>query len=66
MTGTQHISIERVCDSNERKLKEIIADENLSQVCSMDKGESEIVIVDKSSAGESESESVHKSINTKK
>ena len=41
-------------------------DENLLQACSTDKGESEGIIIDVSSTEESESESVHKSINKEK
>ena len=55
-----------VCDSDERESKGIIADENLSHVCSADEIESESVIVNESSTEESESESVHKIINTNK
>ena len=64
MDGTQEILILYVCDSDERKPKGIIADEILSRACYMDKSKSESIIVNESSFEESESESVHKSINT--
>ena len=64
MTGTQQIPILQVCDSDESKSKGIITDKNLSQVCSTDKSESEIVIINESSTDDSESEIVQKSINT--
>ena len=63
MTGTQHIPILKVCDLEESESRDILVDENLSQVCSTDKGESESVIFDESYTEESESESVHKSVN---
>ena len=66
MTGTQNIPISHVCDLEERESKGIIADENLSQVFSIDKSESESFIVDESSMEEIKLESVHKSINTNK
>ena len=44
MTGTQQITILHVCDLDERKSKEILAEQKLSQVCSTDKGKSESVI----------------------
>ena len=66
MTGTQHITISDVCSLDESKLDWIIADEKSLQVCSVDNSKSESVIVNKSSTEESKSESVHKSINTKK
>ena len=66
MTGTQYIPISQVFSSDESKSKGIIADEDLLQVCSKDECESESVIVDKSSTQESESKSVHKSINANK
>ena len=40
MTGTQQIPISHVCELDERKSKYFLVDENLSQVCSTDKGES--------------------------
>ena len=66
ITDTQHIPISQVCDSDERGSKEIIADKNLLKVCSKDKSESEIVIVNESSMEDIKSESVHKIINTNK
>ena len=63
MTGGQQILISYVFDSDESESKEILADENLSQVCSTDKYGSENVIVDESSMEKSEPESIHKSIN---
>ena len=66
MTGTQHIHISRICSMGYSKSKGIITDENLSQVCSADKRESEIITVNEISMEDSESESVHKSINTNK
>ena len=66
MTETQHIPISHLCDLNERESKGIITDKKLSQVCSMDKRKLESVIFDESSMKESESEIIHKSINTNK
>ena len=66
MIGTQQILISHVCDSDERKSKGILADENLFQVCYTDESESESVIVDERSTEESESESIHKSPHTDK
>ena len=63
MTDMQHILISHVFDSDEIKPKEILADENLSQLCSTYKSESETIIVDESFTEGSESESVHQSIN---
>ena len=63
MTSMQHILISRVYDSDYSKSKEIPADKTLSQYCSTDKSESEIIIVDESSTEESESESANKRIN---
>ena len=40
MTGMQQIPISYVCDSEDSKSKGIIADKNLSQVCSTDECES--------------------------
>ena len=48
------------------KSKYILTDKKLSQFCSTDKSESESIIVDEYYTEESESESVHKSINTNK
>ena len=66
ITGTQQIPISHVCDLDEWKSKEIITDKNLSQFCFTNESKSESVIVDEISTNESESESVHKSINTNK
>ena len=65
MTCTQHIPISYVCDSDERKSKGILVDEKLSKFYYTDESESESVIVNENSTEESESESGHKSINTK-
>ena len=62
----QQIPILHVCDSDKRKLKNILADKHLSQVYSTYKGESESVVVDESSTEDREPESVHKIINTNK
>ena len=66
VTGTQHIPTLYVYDQDEKKSKGIITDKNLSQVCSTDKSESEIGIVDEISTEESKSKRVHKSINKNK
>ena len=66
MTSMQHIHISHVCDLDDSKSKGIISDEKLSQVCSTDERKSESVIVDESYMEESESEIVHKIINTNK
>ena len=66
MTGTKQIPISHFCYTDEIKSKEFLADEKLLQVCSTDEVKSESVIVDESSTEESESESVHKSINKEK
>ena len=47
MTGMKQIPILHLCDSDKRKSKGIIANNNLSQVCSTDDSESEIIIVDR-------------------
>ena len=62
MTGTQQILILHFCKSYDNESKQILADKKISQVCSTDQGDSEIVIVDKSSKEEGESEIIHKSI----
>ena len=54
ITGMQQIPILHVCDFYKCKSKGIIADKNLSQVCSTDKSKSESVIVNKISTKESE------------
>ena len=46
MTGKKQILILHVCSTDDIKSKEFLADKNLSQVCSMDEGESESFIVD--------------------
>ena len=66
MTNTQQIPISQVCVSDESESKEILANKNLLQVCSTDKGKSEIVIVDEISTKERESEIFHKIINENK
>ena len=66
MTAPQKIPISHICDAGESESKYILADKNVSQVYSTDDGELESVIFDGSSTEESESESVHKSINTQK
>ena len=66
MTGTQKLMISHVCDSDKSKSKGIISDKNLSHVCSTEKIESESGIVDEISLEDSESESIHKSLNTNK
>ena len=66
LTVIKHIPILHVCDLEKSESKGILADENLLQVCSADKSKSKSVNADESSTKESESESVHKSINTKK
>ena len=48
MTSTQRITISHVCSSNDSKTKGIITDENLSQVYSTEKSESEGVFVNES------------------
>ena len=52
-----------VCDSDENKSKEVLADETLSQVCYTNESKSESVIVNESYTEESKLESVQKSIN---
>ena len=64
--GMQQIIILPVCDSYERKLKGILADEQLLQVCNTNESTLEIFIVDESSMEESKLESVNKSINKNK
>ena len=49
ITGVKHIPILHVCSMDDKKSKEFLVDKNLSQVCSTDKGDSKIVIVDESS-----------------
>ena len=50
MTGTKQILISQRFSTDESKPEEFLADENLSQVCSMDEDESKIIIVDNSYA----------------
>ena len=64
MASMKRIPILQVCDSNKSESKGVITDKKLSQVCSTDGSESEIVIFNESYMEESESKSVHKSINT--
>ena len=45
MTDTQQIPILYVCFTDERKSKDFLADDNLSQVYFMDEGKRESVIV---------------------
>ena len=66
MIGTQQILIFHICDLDESKSKQIIADNILSQVYSTDESKSESVIVHESFTEEIKSESVHKIINTNK
>ena len=63
MTGTQQIPSLHVCDQEESKSKEFLADESLVRVCYKDESESESIIAQGSSTDESKSECVHKSIN---
>ena len=58
ITGTQHIPISQICNSDKRKSKGIIEDKNLSKVCSTYESESESVIVDGNSVEERKSERV--------
>ena len=62
MTGKQQIPISHIFDLDRSELKEILADETLSKLCSTDESESEIIIINESSTEESESESLYKSI----
>ena len=66
ITGTQQIPILHVCDLGKSKSKGITSDETLLQVFYTDKSKSESVIVDEIYTEESESETVHKNINTNK
>ena len=59
LNGTQHILISHIFDSDKRKSKGIIAEKTYCKSVLW-------TIVDESSTEESESESVHKSINTNK
>ena len=49
ITGTQYILISHACNLDESESKDILAEENLPQVCSTDKVGSESVMVDESS-----------------
>ena len=62
----QHIPIWYVCDPEQSESKGIITDKTLSQVCSTDESEPEIVIVNESSTVENRPENVYKSIKTNK
>ena len=64
-TGTQQIPIFHVFNLDDIKSKDILSNENLLQVYSTDEGKSESVIIGESFMKESESENLHKSINTK-
>ena len=61
--GKKKNPILHVCSMDGSKSKEFLADKNLFQVCSTDKGKPESIIVDEISTEESESECFHKSIN---
>ena len=54
MTGARHIPISHICSIYNRKSKYFLTDENLSRVCSTDKGESKSVISNASSTENSE------------
>ena len=54
MAGTKQIQILNVCSTDESKSEDFLVDKTLSQVSSMDKEESKIIIVDESSTEESE------------
>ena len=62
ITGTKHMPTLHVCSTYESKLKEFLVDKTLSQICSTDKDESKVIIVDKFSTEEGESECVCKNI----
>ena len=66
MTGMQRILISHVCGLNESELKGIITERNLSQVCYVDKRESENFIVNESSTEDIKLKSVHESIKINK
>ena len=66
MNSTQQIPISHICYLYKRESTGVTTDKNLSQVCSTDEVESERVIANKSSTGDSKSERAHKSINTSK
>ena len=66
MASTQKIPNSQVCSMEERKPKGIKADKRLSHVCSTDKREPKRFIVNACSSDESESKSVHISINKKR
>ena len=52
MTATKQIPILTICFIDESELKEFLVNENLSQICSMEKYESKIIIVNKCSTGD--------------
>ena len=55
MNGTQQIPTSNVYYMDKSKLKEFLVDETSSQICSTDKDESKIIIVDKCTTKEDES-----------
>ena len=66
MTGVKHIPFLHVGSTENGESKEFLVEESLSQVCSKDKDESKIIIVDECYTDESESECTHKSVNREK
>ena len=66
MTATNQILILHVFSTYDSELKEFLVDKTLSQTCSTDEDESKVIIVDKFSTEEDESECVHKNMNKQK
>ena len=66
MNGTQQISTSNVYYMDKSELKEFLVDETSSQICSTDKDEPKVIIVNKCSTEEDKSECVHKNINKQK
>ena len=55
MTATKQIPTSHVCSTNESELKKFLVDENLSQICSIDKEETKGIIVNEYYTEEDES-----------
>ena len=66
MTAMKQIPASYVCSKEERRFKEFLVDESLSQICSTDEDGPKGIIVDECSAEEDESECIHKNINKQK
>ena len=60
MNGRKQILTSHIYSNDESELKEFLVDENLLHIYSTNEDESKIIIIDKFSTKEDESECVHK------